>query len=291
MNSYGTKYWWSVNVTDGTAWTNNTYNFITSYLPVLINPNPANDSTDVSLWPACNVTVSDVNGGTVTVYFYENTTDSWVLQQTNSSVDVTSSANVVWGNYSNASAASTTYWWSVNVTDGIGWTNNTYHFTTVASPYLYIYKNDKFIKLSDFIPGAISPDKEYTQFIDITGKTDVIDGKVVLKISEELEETTYLNRIYLRLNGDQIVELDTIKPPTSILKPLIEQFFLPEINKQLLRHSDNKYLILDTGDNYLLEFILPTSYNKIEFAAEGYYIEQQNQILTNFVTNDKEVIK
>ena len=113
----------------------------------------------------------------------------------------------------------------------------------------------------------------------------------MLKISEELEETTYLDRIYLKINGDQIVELDTIKPPKSILKLPIEQFFLSEINKQLLRHSDNKYLILDTGDNYLLEFILPTSYNKIEFVSEGYYIEQQNQILTNFVTNDKEVIK
>ncbi len=29
MNSYSTKYWWSVNCTDGTSWTNETYHFTT----------------------------------------------------------------------------------------------------------------------------------------------------------------------------------------------------------------------------------------------------------------------
>lgn len=116
---------WDIDVIMLHTWTANNPPSITGEIP-------ANQSTDITRWPACNVTVSDQDGGTVDVYFYENTTDSWVLQQTNASVDVTSPANVVWSNYSNASQFSTTYWWSVNVTDGTDWTNETYNFTTRA---------------------------------------------------------------------------------------------------------------------------------------------------------------
>jgi 6-phosphogluconolactonase (cycloisomerase 2 family) len=132
MSNYNTIYYWSANVTDGSLWTNATYHFTTDILPQLSNPNPANGSTGISQQPVCNVTVSDANGGTVTVYFYENTTGSWVLQQTNSSVNVASPANVVWNKYSNALSSSTKYWWRVCATDSIYWTNATYYFTTSA---------------------------------------------------------------------------------------------------------------------------------------------------------------
>ena len=41
-------YWWGVHVTDGIAWTNETYRFTTrpeNYLPVLSNPVPMNGAT------------------------------------------------------------------------------------------------------------------------------------------------------------------------------------------------------------------------------------------------------
>jgi hypothetical protein len=46
MNIYGTTYWWSVNVTDYTAWTNATYSFTTSLAPLVlrISPNAAGRS-------------------------------------------------------------------------------------------------------------------------------------------------------------------------------------------------------------------------------------------------------
>ena len=97
--------------------------------PTLSGEIPANQSTDKGLTPVCNVTANDADGGdTLTVYWYENTTGSWVLQQTNSSVSPGTS--VQWDDYSNASDYSTTYWWSVNVSDGTDWVNETYHFTT-----------------------------------------------------------------------------------------------------------------------------------------------------------------
>jgi hypothetical protein len=81
--------------------------------------------------PICNVTASDQDGGTVTVRFYENSSNGWVLQQTNNSVDVTTPANAVWDNYSNASQDFTTYWWKVNVSDGKGnYIEEIYNFRT-----------------------------------------------------------------------------------------------------------------------------------------------------------------
>jgi len=37
MDSYGTKYWWSTNISDGTQWTNTTYSF-TTLVKTTINP-------------------------------------------------------------------------------------------------------------------------------------------------------------------------------------------------------------------------------------------------------------
>ena len=113
-------------------WANETYQFTTSYSPQLSNPDPENESLSVTT-PICNVTVSDQDGGIVTVRFYENSSNGWVLQQTNNSVDVTSPANVVWNNYNNATAPGTKYWWKVNVSDGKGcFVEEIYWFNTTA---------------------------------------------------------------------------------------------------------------------------------------------------------------
>jgi len=95
---------------------------------------PANGSSGISRWPSCNVTCSDIDENDLTVYFYENTTGDWVLQQTNGSHPANTSA--VWSNYSNASSYGTMYWWSVNLTDGTDWCNETYHFTTESEPII-----------------------------------------------------------------------------------------------------------------------------------------------------------
>ncbi len=276
MNSYNTKYYWSVNLTDYTLWSNQTYSLTTNSLPQITGESPTNGSSGVSTQPLCNVTVSDSDGGTLDVYFYENSS-GWSLQQTNTSVDVTTPTNVVWDNYSNASAGSTKYWWSVNVSDGISWINETYHFTTSASPYIYGFYQDDYKFISDFIPDATSKEKEYTHILEITDQTDIVENKILLKITEELKETTYLDRIYLRLDKEEIIEIDDIK---NI------ELFSKEKCKNLLNNSDDKYLILEKGDENYLEFILPDkNYEKIEFVSEGYYIKHENKEL-NFKNQD-----
>ena len=60
------------------------------------------------------------------ISWYENTTGTWVLQQTNSSV---SNGTYYW-HFTNASQYSTTYYWKVEVDDGNHTITKIYHFTT-----------------------------------------------------------------------------------------------------------------------------------------------------------------
>ena len=60
MNSYSTKYWWSVNTTDGTAWDNDTYYFTTG----AETPNPS-----LTIEKSANVSSVDVGNESVKVNY------------------------------------------------------------------------------------------------------------------------------------------------------------------------------------------------------------------------------
>ncbi|MHA1290336.1 MAG: hypothetical protein ACTSPB_23395, partial [Candidatus Thorarchaeota archaeon] len=132
MSSYATTYYWSVNLTDGTSWTNATYHFTTASSPVVISDvSPSNGATNQTLNPTLSANITHPYGNSMNISFYTNASGSWVeIGTTNSSVGN--------GTYSRTptsmSSYSTTYYWSVNVSDGIGWRNVTYHFTTYEVP-------------------------------------------------------------------------------------------------------------------------------------------------------------
>ena len=339
MDSINAEYWWSVNVTDYTLWSNTTYSFTTGGpQTTTLRPNADGQSNQLAPYPA-EVQhwqyVDEVNQNGDADFVYTTNAAAWLndtydIPDPDLSGDINNITIYLCGRDSGSGAGGTenemkpvmhngvdTYYdsdtpieltnsyvtsrwnYDTNPFTSVNWTwsditaleigvaligNNALNsnctqvyvevnYTPSSSPYLYIYENDGFKKLSDFIPGATALDKEYKQFIDITGKTDIMNGKAILKITEELDETTYIDRIYLRIDNHQIIEVDSIKPTISILKIITEQFLSSIINKQLLKHSDNKYLILKEGDEYFLEFTLPKVYDKIEFVAEGYYIE------------------
>ena len=135
FNDYGRIYWWSVNCSDGTHWTNATYKFITVIQePVLSAPSPANGATGTRLNPTLSIYAYDHQGDEINVDFMTNASGSGWQQigstQTgynntyNQSTDMFNSFN-------------THYWWSVNVTDPLGsnnWTNKSFSFTTKNSP-------------------------------------------------------------------------------------------------------------------------------------------------------------
>ncbi|MFO7678340.1 MAG: NosD domain-containing protein, partial [Thermoplasmatota archaeon] len=103
---------------------------VTSSPPTQKNPNPSNGSIDVSLTPNLNITVDDINDDTLTAYWYSNSSGSWVLFATNTSIDTSVGPVIINQTNTNFSDYNTTYYWSVNLTDEEYWMNATYRFTT-----------------------------------------------------------------------------------------------------------------------------------------------------------------
>ena len=94
--------------------------------------------------------------------------------------------------------------------------------------------------------------------------------------TEELEETAYIDRIFLRIDDNGIIELSSVT----------------NADIKLLTKSDNKYLIMKQGAEHILEFDAPESFSKIEFVAEGYYIKhQKNPTIADFDIFNSEVNK
>jgi hypothetical protein len=131
FDNYSTIYWWSVNCTDGTDWTNETYHLKTcdNQAVNIFSETPTNESTGVSIsTQTLSVIISD----------YENDTFNWSIitipniGSNNDSIDTsgTKSCNITDLSYS------TTYYWNVSAYDLINgtWINETYSFTTASAP-------------------------------------------------------------------------------------------------------------------------------------------------------------
>jgi len=130
-----------------TFYTNVSIQYGTNLPPIIFNPYPRCNRTVLSiplLIDYMRATVEDPNGDTFSVLFYTNKTDTWNPEwnQTSENISVTNGtfyAGVTfnlsdrfntkwrWGN--------TSYWWSVNVTDGNLWVNRTYEYKTDHSRY------------------------------------------------------------------------------------------------------------------------------------------------------------
>ncbi len=70
---------WSVNVSDGEMWRNETYWYYTELqTPIISNPSPYDSETWLTYYPTLSVDVEDPNGDTMNVsFYYLNDTDDW----------------------------------------------------------------------------------------------------------------------------------------------------------------------------------------------------------------------
>jgi len=109
------------------------------FAPYLSSEYPANESIDIELTPELYVTCTDNNSDTMSAVWYSNSSGDWVSFATNGSISTT---DVIRQTNSNFSAYSTEYWWSVNLTDGTLWDNETYHFTTVPPNQAPVLSNE-----------------------------------------------------------------------------------------------------------------------------------------------------
>ena len=128
---------------------NNPSTFITlgneqrrNHPPAQSTPSPTAGATDVPINPTLSIKVNDQNADTMDVTFRTNATGTWTTLGTNTSVTN--------GTYRQMSTTmnnlSTTYYWSVNATDGETWTNVTYSFTTTTSLTLDATPDDGWLK-------------------------------------------------------------------------------------------------------------------------------------------------
>jgi hypothetical protein len=105
------------------------YSMYVSYTraPTQSTPSPANASTGIQTAPLCSITVADIDADSMTVKFYENSTGSYVLRQTNTSV---TNGTYRW-TYSQATSLLTKYYWRVDVIEGTYYNVSAwYKFTT-----------------------------------------------------------------------------------------------------------------------------------------------------------------
>jgi len=138
FTDYNTTYWWTVNVTNGNAWSNATYNFTTSlgHIPDVYDETPPDGSTNNYLPISLGVRVADNDSHWMDIEFYTNESGTW----TQIGSTITGVYNGTYYVYApQFTQYNTTYWWKVKVTDQLGLTNTTvyatsFNFTTAVRP-------------------------------------------------------------------------------------------------------------------------------------------------------------
>ena len=99
--------------------------YTVNYAPDYSNPYPADGSSGISISPVLNITVSDPNGDSMNITWLSNSSGSWQVFGTNTSV----SNGTYHQTFSNASVNGQWWYWKVNVSDG----NN----TNISSVYKF----------------------------------------------------------------------------------------------------------------------------------------------------------
>jgi len=118
-------------------WTEQGYNhqktgsLINRHPLAVLGESPTNGTIDVQTNPTVAGIVDDLDGDTLNVTWYSNSSGAWIqFGDTNTSVSGNTNVTQVTSNFSDGN---TQYWWSMNVSDGEGgWKNKTFTFTTIG---------------------------------------------------------------------------------------------------------------------------------------------------------------
>jgi hypothetical protein len=159
--------------------------------PAVAGPVPVDCSFGIGIQPVLNVTVSDLDGDNMNITWLSNSSGSWQVFGTNSSV----SDGTYHQTFSNASVNGLWWFWKVNVSDGEDYTeSNVYKFYTG-----YQSKIDN--TGSTNIQGYLLMQIEY---YNTTNSTWVFEQEVV-------NETTPRT-----INASDVLALDTIFNPHNV---------------------------------------------------------------------------
>jgi len=185
MNQHGTKYWWSVNVTDGTSWTNASYHFTTGVdatPPVITNVDAAPDPQEVDGYVNISCDVTDdvgVNVVKVNITYPDSTFE-------NLTMDIGS----YYKNQTYSQTGMHSYFIWANDTSGNANTSSIYHFdiknlytiSVNASWNLISLPFNESIAKTDIIVRNDSIDYTWT---------DAVSEGIILNFFYKWDETTY----------------------------------------------------------------------------------------------------
>ena len=107
---------------------NGTFNL--NNVPTQSGEVPSNGSTGINPTPDLHVLCNDAGNDNLNATWWSNSSGSW-LQFASNWTSFANNTNITQP-FVNASAYSTTYYWSLNLTDSMDWDNETYNFTTRA---------------------------------------------------------------------------------------------------------------------------------------------------------------
>ncbi len=162
--------------------------YTTNFAPVISNPYPMDGSTEISITPLLNITVSDSDGDDMNITWLSNSSGTWEVFGTNSSVGNGTYHQV----YSNATENGKWWHWRVNVSDGKCYTvSNNFSFYTGSESRIYNTGSSN-------ISGYLSMQVEFynTTSEEWEFDTSVIDEKStrrIINISEKLALDTIFN--------------------------------------------------------------------------------------------------
>jgi len=168
------------------------------------NPSPANGAKNTSLNPALSVYVSDPDGDTLDVYFYDASDDS--LIGTDKNVPSGGTAGITWSDL----AYNITYSWYAVADDGV-YTNksSTWHFTTIGPPH-YVLSMSVSPEGSGSV--TLNPDKSsYEEGEKVTLTASPNTGYIFEKWSGDLVGTSAVKTITVYGNMSIIARFKSIQ--------------------------------------------------------------------------------
>jgi len=128
-----------------------------------------------------------------------------------------------------------------------------------ACPFFYYAVNSKLILGGELIRNQNNKSKDNFDKTPINIKF-IINNTLNIKVSEEKEETSYLDQVYILVN-------DTLK-----IFPLVKE----DDTKKLLSKVDGQYFKMDKGESYDFYFLIPKNVVPLraEIFSKGYYLSK-----------------
>jgi len=154
--------------------------------------------------------------------------------------------------------ASTDYWKTViepgenavtvSLTDGDGW----------ACPWLYVHDGDSFQKRTEILRNVRGRRNEQTE-ISPVGPVEIVDGSITLMVAEEKNEITFIDQLYLLVEGIEVHAEASDDVAVSVAE------------------RDQDYLVIASSQSRAFRFRLPDSFSGRQRAAvsvvvTGFYV-------------------